>query len=198
MADYHVRLDPIGVNAAYGSYSSVLIAEIGERSLHWGNASDRGETSPIVTLKVGFLSITVDERVVGKPKLKALRDCFYKESAQAESRPRSTRCEDDIHGLAAAKRDAAEAALLAEDYQLACEIDPTVVFESIARAILDVYAAQLNADGVTKLFDKMLKHVANEKRYAFADGKRATKAELRAWLGVSDRALCSDSGNDNP
>lgn len=194
MTDYHVRLDPIGRNDSLGgSYSTVLIAEVpemyrghrsipGVRSLHWGHASSRGESSPVVTLKFGFVSITVDEGVVGKPRLKALKDSFY------NGRDTPHRADPDPE----TRREAAHAAMLAENYKLAGEIEPQVLFDAIAHAIMDFYGAHLNGGTVEKLLYEFQHHVNNVQRAAFEDGRRDAKHELRAWLGVGDSGRFDD------
>jgi hypothetical protein len=68
----HIRLDKAAGN---GGFSTVGIASDGatKRSIHWGTANG---SQPIVTVQIGFISITVDEEVVGRPKLQALRRAY--------------------------------------------------------------------------------------------------------------------------
>lgn len=176
MSEYHVRLDDFGRNVSDGSsYSTVIIAEYWHKnqSLHWGHASNRGQTSPIVTLKWGFIEITVDESVIGKPKLQVLHDTFHGSKGSPLREPPDPET----------RRQAAFAAYDAEDYKLTAEIDPDVLFEEIARAIVDKYAASLNGEAVTKLIEKFNRHVDSVRMEGFTAGQGAARSELRSWLG---------------
>lgn len=173
---YEIRLDEFG--AERSSYSTVIIAEDGERSIHWGNASHRGETRPIVTVKIGFLSLTVDEAVfgpTGKKKLSALHHRYHFQiinEEQEAKRIADTTLENRI--------GAAFAAIEANDYELACNIEPSVLFDLVV------------LDGVKALVSRMtVEHIGGIMHEAAREGERihrrgmdAAKAELRKWLGT--------------
>lgn len=175
MMEYHVRLDSVG----RGSYSTALVAEIGQQSLHWGSASDGGNSVGIVTLKWGFIAITVDDKQVGKQRLQAMENASGVVMRRKPEQPAPTEPVDPVK-----RREAAEAALAADDFKLASEIDPAVLFASIVRAIMAHYAKSMNADSLSKLIEQAHRHADTERASSFEIGRSASKHELRSWLGV--------------
>jgi len=171
---YEIRLDEFG-NGGSG-YSTVIIAKEGERSIHWGNASHHGETRPIVTIKIGFLSITVDEAIFGpsgKQRLSALhhRYCFQIIDEEKEAQK--------IAVTTPANRfDAACAALAVDDYELACNIEPSALFDRIVLDAVHTLARYMTVDHIAGI----LREASHESDRVFRRGFDAAKAELRAWL----------------
>lgn len=174
---YEIRLDEFG--AERSSYSTVTIAEEDERSIHWGNASHRGETRPIVTVKLGFLSITVDEAVFGehgKKKLSALhhRHTFQIiDEAQEAQRLADTTPEN--------RTEAACAAISAGDYELACNIEPGVLFDMVVVAAVHALAGRITVEHIACI----LREAAHEAKRIHRRGIDDAKAELCAWLSGS-------------
>jgi hypothetical protein len=159
----------------------MLIAKHDNRELNWGNASHRGGTSQIVVLKFGELvEITVDEDIAHRPLMQALHDKFY-------GRQRDKKKDDAVVERVAdarKRREAAEAALLAKDYKLGAEIDYTLLFDTIADAIIEHYAKYMGSGGLLALLGSIQKTVDNETKYAFDRGREDAKGELRGWLGA--------------
>lgn len=171
---YEIRLDEFG--AVHSSYSTVTIAEEGERSIHWGNASHRGETRPIVTVKIGFLSITVDESIfdsTGKKKLSALHHRYtfqIIDEEQEAQRIATTTPENRV--------EAACAALAAGDYELACNIEPSVLFDMIVIAAVHTLAGRITVEHIACI----LRAASHEAAMIHRRGMDDAKAELRKWL----------------
>lgn len=166
-----VRLDELGVlTNGRTSSSSIIIARDGDRELSWGSASNAGESRAIATLKLGFLSITVDEDVAVRARLQALRDTFYVK-APVEAAP-----ED--------RRDAASAAAGAEHYELAGTIDPLTLFGMIANDIVQAYATAMTPERLADLLRTVPREIQNAHADGYRRGRSDTKAELREWLNV--------------
>ena len=171
---YEIRLDEFGRERS--SYSTVIIAEEGERSIHWGNASHRGETRPIVTVKLGFLSITVDEAIFGKEGKKRLSALHHRytfqiiDEKQEAQRIADTTLENRIA--------AAFAAIAASDYELACNIEPSVLFDQIVIAAVNALAGHITIDHIAGI----MREAEHESERVFRRGIDAAKAELREWL----------------
>lgn len=170
---YEIRLDAFAEQ--HGGSSSVKIAEEDERSIHWGHANHRGETRPIVTVKIGFLSITVDEVVFGdsKKKLSALHHRYVFQiidEKQEAQRLADTTLENRIA--------AARAAISAGDYELACNIEPGVLFNDIVLGAVNALAGEIKGEHITGI----LREASHEKERAHRRGFQEAKSELRTWL----------------
>lgn len=169
---FDVRLDELGVlTNGRTSGSSIIIARDGDRELSWGGASNAGESRAIATLRLGFLSITVDEGVAGRARLKALRDTFYVKEPRVEAAP-----ED--------RRDAASAAAGAEDFVLAGTIDPMVLFDMITNDIVKAYANAMTPERLADLLRIVPRQTQNAHADGYRRGRSDAKAELREWLNV--------------
>jgi hypothetical protein len=170
---YEIRLDEFG--AERSSYSTVIIAEDGERSIHWGHASHRGETRSIATVKIGFLSITVDDHVIGKDKLKALHHRYHFQIVDDEQEAAvaaSTTLESRI--------EAAYAAIAAGDYELACNIEQGVLFDMVTLAAVNALAGRITGEHIMGI----LRAAKNQADSIHRRGMHDAKAELRKWLGT--------------
>lgn len=178
MTEHVIRLDRFGREHVPGSgYSTVLVAEIDMRSLHWGNASYRGETSPIVALKYGFLSIVVDEWPGACPYLQALHDRWRHVRDPALQRVFADTPTQD-------RRDAAEAARLANNCKLAAQLEPAVLFEPIACGVLDTYVSAVTHDltVLTAMIDRANVAIDRAHQSGIFDGQALAKEQLRRWL----------------
>jgi len=171
-----IRFDRFGIEHNSG-FSTVLIAEIDNRALNWGNASSGGKTSPIVALKLGFMEFVVDEEVVGHAKLKALRENFYKPNAKLDAKLIEDTTPED-------RRDAAEAAIAAEHFEIANWIEPKVLFDVIVLNVLETVATKLQTVTLENFLSKILLQAASEAAWAKRQGYNDAKVELRNWLGV--------------
>jgi hypothetical protein len=171
---YEIRLDEFG--AERSGYSTVIIAEEEGRSIHWGNASHHGETRPIVTVKFGFLSITVDTAVFGKDGKKMLSALHHRyhfqiiDEVEEAKRLADTTVEDRIA--------AAYAAIAADDYELACNIESSVLFNKVAIVAVNALAGRITMEHV----EGILREASHEAEAIHRRGMNDAKAELRAWL----------------
>lgn len=174
-AHYDVRLDLFALNnGGSTSMSTAIIAEDGDCAINWGNASHRGELSPVVTVKIGFLHITVDEHAVGKDKLVALRDSYH-----FKARERREKLLAEIKTSSTNIFDAAVAAAAAGQYVVACEANPSVVFNMIVVIALREFAQGITPEHIAGVLNAA-KAVGNDCR---REGYAQAKAELRRWLG---------------
>ena len=173
---YEIRLDEFGSERS--SYSTVLIAEEDARAIHWGNASHRGETRPIVTVKIGFLSVTLDESVFGKDGKKKLSALHHRYSfqivdeKQEERRIADTTPENRVQ--------AASAAIAAGNYEIACNIEPSALFDMIVLEAVATLASRITAEHIAGI----LREASHESDHVYRRGFEAAKAELRKWLGT--------------
>jgi len=173
---YEIRLDEIGMTER-GSSSTVLIAGgyDEKQSIHWGHAGHRGESRPIVTVKIGFLSITLDEHVIGKAKLKALHERWrHKPDLQLAD---NTTPEN--------RRDAAVAAMTAGHYEMSVAIEPSVLTDMIVLEALTLFAKQVTPEGLKALVEAAFKEVEALRRDSEILGASNMKVELRKLLGIS-------------
>lgn len=176
---YEARLDET-TSLAKGdgtSSSTVVIAQDGHRSLHWGNASYRGESRPIAVLKFGFLEITVDEHVAGKSRLQALRDTFYSKDARIDATTFATTTPTDRH-------DAATAAVTVGHFEIAASIEPHVLLDLIVLDIIDEFARSLTPEVLCDFIDAALQVAQDSRAAGLRDGREDAKAELRQFLGI--------------
>jgi hypothetical protein len=170
----HIRLDRFAVgNGGFTSASTALIAEEGSQAINWGNASHRGDLSPIVTVKIGFLSVTVDEDVVGRDKLCALRDSYH-----FKARERREKLHAAMQTSATNRFEAAVAAVLAGQYVVACETNPSVVFNMVVVIVLREFAQQLTPEHIVDILKAAESAGADCRREGYAKAKE----ELRRWL----------------
>lgn len=174
---YEIRLDEFGAIVPRGSsYSTVTIAEEGARSIHWGNASHRSETRSIVTVKLGFLSITVDVSIFGPAGPKQLSALHHRYTFQILDEEQEARRVADT--TLANRIDAAHAAILAGDYELACNIEPLALFNLILLTGVNALAGRLTIEHINGI----MRAAENESECAFRRGIDAAKDELRNWL----------------
>lgn len=171
---YKIRLDELSLDNS--GYSTVKIAEDGDRAIHWGNASHRGETRPIVTAEIGFLSITVNESALGptgKKKLSALHNRHVFQIVDEKEE------EQRLANTTPANRfDAAHAAIMVGDYELACNIEPSVLFDMIVLTCVKVLAENITVEHIAGI----MREAEHESERVFRRGIDAAKAELREWL----------------
>lgn len=180
---YEIQLDEFACSNACRSSSTVKIAEEnarsihwGDRSIHWGNASHHGETRPIVTVKIGFLSITVDEAIFGangKKKLSALHHRYVFQIIDEKQEQQRL-----VDTTPANRFDAATAAIKADDYELACNIEPTVLFDMIVLTAVQALAKNVTVEHIAGI----LREASYESDRIYRQGFAAAKAELRTWL----------------
>ena len=172
---YEVRLDRWAAadDGRGSSYSTTIIAEENGQSIHWGNASYHGDTNLIVTVKVGFLSVTVDEHIIGKDKLIALRDSYHFKAVERREKLHAT-----IQTSSTNRYDAAVAAAAAGQYVVACESNPSVVFDMIVVIALRAFAQAITPEHVAGVLKAAASVGADHRRRGYADAK----TELRRWL----------------
>jgi hypothetical protein len=176
---YEIRLDELGPGS---SYSTVLIAEDGHRSIHWGSAS-RGKLRGIVTVKIGFLSITVDEEVVGKKRMHALRTTFGTDKKVDPEMLQSTTPTDRF--------DAATAAVTVGHFEIAAAIDPLALFDLIVIEVFYALKAAMTFEHLIGLINAAMQEIKVEKERAHDQGVHDAKRELREWLGLLGRSTYS-------
>jgi hypothetical protein len=172
---YEIQLDEFACSNACRGSSTVKIAEESGRSIHWGNASHHGETRPIVTVKIGFLSITVDEAIFGangKKKLSALHHRYVFQIIDEEQEQR--RLADTTP---ANRFDAATAAVTAGDYELACNIESSVL-DMIVLTAVQALAKNATVEHIAGI----LREASYESTRIYRRGFDAAKTELRTWL----------------
>ena len=178
---YEIRLDKSATEAGAAGdrsgYSTVLVAEDAHRAIHWGNASYRGKSSPIVTVKIGFLSIVVDEEVVGKKRMYALRTTFGTDKKVDPEMLRLTTLTDRL--------DAVAAAIAVEHFEIAAAIEPSVLFDMIVVDVLCAFKDQMTFSHLSGLINGAMQEIKVEKERAHDQGVHDAKRELREWLGLS-------------
>lgn len=167
------------------------IAEIEHRQINWGSSQQRNyqERDYFVVVKIGFMEFKVDQHVVGEKRLRALRDNFYKKDARLDPALLEATTPEN-------RRDAAEAAIQADDADTAAWIAPDVLFDSIVVDVLTHVAGHMNYEVLAQLLSGVFTEMKRETESARLRGRDATKAELRKWLGV-DRTYFDPDG-DNP
>lgn len=173
---HEVRLDQwssVGNDGRGSSYSTAIIAEESNQSIHWGNASHRGELSPIVTVKIGLLNITLDEHVIGVDKLSALRDSYHFKAHERREKLHAV-----LQTTATNRFDAAVAAAAANQYIVACEANPSVVFNMIVVIALRAFAQHLTPEHI----DGIMKAAESAGAACRREGYAKAKQELRRWL----------------
>ena len=177
--DRHIRLDQ---SAQGGGFSTVGIAsdDTTKRSIHWGNANG---AHPIVTVQIGFLSITVDEDIVGKPKLQALRHAYtqrayYGKETRIDASILETTTPED-------RRDAVIAAIDAGRPDVSAQISPEALFDVVVLDVVGKLAKEMTSDRLIKLLGTALQEVQNAAEEGCQRGRDETKRELRDWLGIS-------------
>lgn len=176
MTEYEIRLDEQGQRGEQTSGTTVLIAEIDDTSIHWGNHGSRGNVQPIVTVKIGPLMIYVDEELAGQARLRALRDHCYRGTLTGS-----------VESTPADRYAAAEAAAAVDDYKLAATIDPRVLFDAIVHDTLTYLSRCMNRTILTGIIDASRKAVKRASDAAFERGREDAKEQIRDALGLSTR-----------
>lgn len=164
-----------------------MIAEIGHRQINWGSSQQRSyqERDYFVVVKIGFMEFKVDQHVVGEKRLRALRDNFYKKDVRLDPALLESTTPEN-------RRDAAEAAIQADDVDMAAWIAPDVLFDSIVVDVLTHVAGHMNYEVLAKLLTGVMTEMKSEVDWAERRGRDAAKAELRKWLGTGNAHFSSD------
>ena len=180
-----IRLD----THSESGYSTVLVAEDSYgRSIHWGSITSALNSHRIVTVQASFLSVFVDEEVVGYQKLKALRDAASRHARGEEVKIDRRVLEEST--TPENRRDAAIAAIIADHPATAAEISWTTLFDTIVDTVLRVFIARMTPMEILRLLDAAKDEVQNADRRGYDRGVQDTKAELRDWLGVGRGCSC--------
>lgn len=176
MIPYEIRLDEQGRRGEQTGGSTVLIAEVGDTSIHWGRHGTRGQTQPIVTVKLGPFVIYIDEALAGSARLQALRDHCYRGAPV-----------DAVESTPENRHDAALAAAAVDDYKLAASIAPRVLFDAIVRDTLTYLSRCMNVTILSGIIEATRETVKLAGAYAFEEGREDAREEIRASLGLSTR-----------
>jgi len=183
VTEYEIRLDEQGRRGEQTSGTTVLVAEVDDTAIHWGNHGTRGQVQPIVTVKVGPLMIYLDEPVAGQARLRALRDHCYRGELAGSVEV----CGSRLVSTPTDRYAAAEAAAAADDYKLAASIEPRVLFDAIVHDALTYLSRCMNLTILTGIIDATRKAVKRASTDAYEHGREDAKEEIRDALGLSTR-----------
>lgn len=183
MTEFEIRLDEQGRRGEQTSGTTVLVAEVDDTSIHWGNHGTRGNVQPIVTVKVGPLMIYLDEPVVGQARLRALRDHCYRGELAGSVEV----CGSRFVSTDKDRYDAAQAAAAADDYKLAASIEPRVLFDAIVHDALTYLSRCMNLTILNGIIEASRKAVKRASEVSFEHGREDAREQIRNALGLSTR-----------
>ena len=170
-------------NDKHPSGSSVLLGKHDDIELWWGTVYGPNGSTKIVNVRIGTLSLVVEESIMDLPLLlKALHNRVHHPWKKADQQPLPPTDPTDPAEL----KHAIEAAMSAHNFELAVSLSLPAVLNHIADIAIQEYIRQMTPERMLDLLNHGKKLVQDTYKRGFQDGIHATKRAFREWLEVPE------------